>query len=227
MLWSHGVVHLMEALWDANLYDILCRNDKGGDTGNLFLEHTESDTAARVLQHHIGATPRSRATVFVKAARNVVFGPAPRDACVEYILSQELHQRQLHFAYLAEFSAQCTQCIGRTLELTPGYVVQCLGLAFDLQSVATLHELKPTRKKMLQSECLEPSWHKHPLKFELGFKSRADLVEWRRRSAPDLPFYNHIMSKRIEIGVWRTNQQNYAKQANSRIDNDSEDDEWE
>jgi hypothetical protein len=56
---------------------------------------------------------------------------------------------------------------------------------------------------------------------------RADLVEWRRRSAPDLPFYNHIMSKRIEIGVWRTNQQNYAKQANSRIDNDSEDDEWE
>jgi hypothetical protein len=128
---------------------------------------------------------------------------------------------------IAEFSAQCTQCIGRTLELTPGYVVQSLGLAFDLQSVATLHDLKPTRKKMLQSECLEPSWHKHPLKFELGFKSRADLVEWRRWSAPDLPFYNHIMSNRIETGVWRTNQQNYAKQANSRIDDDSEDDEWE
>eukprot|EP01047_Picozoa_sp_COSAG01_P102348 COSAG01_NODE_31954_length_588_cov_12.869121_1_plen_33_part_01 len=32
-----------------------------------------------------------------------------------------------------------------------------------------LNHLKPTRKKMLQPECLEPSWDKHPLKFELGF----------------------------------------------------------
>jgi hypothetical protein len=46
-------------------------------------------------------------------------------------------------------------------------------------------------------------------------------LEWRRRSAPDLPFYNYIMSKRK-----RSDQQN-AKQANSHIDDDSEDDEWE
>ena len=35
------------------------------------------------------------------------------------------------------------------------------------------------------------------------------------------------MSKRSYISVWRTNQQNYAKQANNHIDDDSEDDEWE
>eukprot|EP01047_Picozoa_sp_COSAG01_P024017 COSAG01_NODE_1470_length_10206_cov_12.111408_3_plen_86_part_00 len=84
-----------------------------------------------------------------------------------------------------------------------------------------LNHLKPTRKKMLQPECLEPSWDKHPLKFELGFKSRADLVEWRRRSAPGLPFYNYIMSKR------KRNDQQNAKKATSHIDDDSEDDEWE
>eukprot|EP01047_Picozoa_sp_COSAG01_P065338 COSAG01_NODE_8808_length_2652_cov_1.687427_4_plen_178_part_00 len=129
------------------------------------------------------------------------------------------------FAFLGEFTTQYIACEGWTIELAPGYDVLGIGLAFDVQSVATLNFLTPTREMMLRSECLEPAWNRHPLRDELGSESRGDLVAWKRESAPDLPFYNHIMKKR-KSNDW-LNARYHAKRANSHIDDDSEDDEWE
>jgi hypothetical protein len=96
------------------------------------------------------------------------------------------------------------------------------GLSFDLQSVATLNVLTPTREMMLRSQCLEPAWNHHPLRDELGFESRGDLVEWRRRSAPDLPFYNHVMKKRKSQARCAN-----ARRVNKAVDDASEDNESE
>jgi hypothetical protein len=137
---------------------------------------------------------------------------------VDYIISEELPQRIQHFDFLGEFIAQCIASAGRTIELAPGYKVIMPSIMVDLQRIATLHSLKPSVAKMKASECLEPSWRQHPRKDELGFAKRLDLVEWRRTNAPDLPFYNAIMTRRKQ-----TLERETARRARGRGVSDDDD----
>ena len=97
MNWESGMVPLHEALWgkDEGLLELVCRNEKGGDTSNLHMDWLRNGKYY-VYQRELGNGKGKGTSVLT----GVSFEQAR-----SYIIEHELPLRKAHLARMTKWSA--------------------------------------------------------------------------------------------------------------------------
>ena len=105
MNWESGMVPLHEALWgkDEGLLELVCRNEKGGDTSNLHMAWMKTGKSCGkyyVYQRELGNDGKGKGAKGTSVLTGVSFEQAR-----SYIIEHELPLRKAHLACMTKWSA--------------------------------------------------------------------------------------------------------------------------